>query len=78
MENNKSVYNENLFKNEITYNSQLLCLNYHKYSNLLCGGDEKGKISFFDIRLNKAVKLIKNDKNSKNDIKYIFIKFYSC
>lgn len=59
-------------KDQILYPSRLNCLKYNKLYDLICTGDEKGKISFFDIRVNKPVKLIKCDKGMKCEIKYIF------
>lgn len=58
-------------KNEIKYISKMTCLKYNNKYNLLCVGDETGKISIFDMRINKAVKLIKSDKTNTPDIKYI-------
>ena len=60
-----------IIKDEIKYSALITNLEYNSMSSLLAVGDQNGRISLFDVRSNKAVKLIKNT-NAKIDVKYIF------
>ena len=60
--------NKSLIKEEIKYNSKLNCLRYNQINNILATGDEIGRISFYDIRESKPIKLFLSDK--KHGIKY--------
>ena len=55
----------NLKKGEIKYNSLITTLDFNVNNSLLMGGDEKGRIPFFDVRTEKTVKLIKTDLSSE-------------
>jgi hypothetical protein len=66
----------NIVKEDIKYPSTITNIEFNQMqTNLLAVGDRLGRISLFDIRTNKAVKLIQN-KNEKIDIKYIFLFIY--
>lgn len=59
----------NLIKEELNYTALPTHLKFNRQLNLLFLGDEKGRVSLFDMRLGKAVKLIRNEKIVK-DVKY--------
>lgn len=54
---------------EIKYNTIINCIEYLKEKDNIITGDQNGKLAIFDLRLNKAVKLINTGK-SDMDIKY--------
>ena len=60
-----------LIKEEIRYPNLMTSIKNLPGINLLTAGDEKGKITFFDIRVSKPVKLI--NTNASMDIKYDII-----
>jgi len=64
----KPSSNKSLIKEEIKHNSKLNCLKYNQFNNILATGDEIGRISFYDIRESKPIKLFLSDK--KHGIKY--------
>ncbi len=53
---------KSLIREEIRYNLKLNCLKYNKLDNYLATGDEKGRISFFDLRESKPFKLFLSNK----------------
>lgn len=54
---------------EINLHSKLTCISSLTAWNLMAIGDETGRISFYDNRVNKATKLFMSE--NKNDIKYL-------
>ena len=51
----------NIVKEEIKYSSSITNIEFNQIqTNLLAVGDRLGRISLFDVRTNKAVKLIQN------------------
>jgi hypothetical protein len=51
--------NTKLIKDEIKYTVNITAIDYNHKLNLLSVGDKNGRISLFDVRTNKPIKLIK-------------------
>lgn len=69
----RNKFNLSETNNNIKSEFNLFCspttLLYDNYNDLVIVGDEKGRISFYDLRVNKAVKLI---NHCLNEIKYYY------
>ena len=79
--NNNDNDNVNIYREEINYPSNITSIQYNNPHKLLCAGDQKGKMAFFDMRINKAIKLIKTDNyilggNKDMEIKYIYFTYF--
>jgi hypothetical protein len=67
--NSTKILPTTLSTSSINYACMLSCLEYSKFNNLLLAGDERGRISFFDIRQSKPVVKLINQNTIKSDVK---------